>query len=81
MVLYTPAYNNQVTIRGWTNDKIADAINNPVKLGNSVNKYTGNSVTLYYVDDIHYVAVDDVTNKVIQIADLRDPFWVMSLFK
>ena len=76
-----PAYNNQVTIRGWTNDKIADAINNPVKLGNSVNKYTGNSVTLYYVDDIHYVAVDDVTNKVIQIADLRDPFWVMSLFK
>lgn len=75
------AYNNQVTIRGWTNDKIADAINNPVKLGNSVNKYTGNSVTLYYVDDIHYVAVDDVTNKVIQIADLRDPFWVMSLFK
>lgn len=75
------AYNNQVTIRGWTNDKIADAINNPIKLGNSVNKYTGNSVTLYYVDDIHYVAVDDVTNKVIQIADLRDPFWVMSLFK
>lgn len=75
------AYNNQVTIRGWTNDKIADAINNPVKLGNSVNKYTGNSVKLYYVDDIHYVAVDDVTNKVIQIADLRDPFWVMSLFK
>ena len=75
------AYNNQVTIRGLTNDKIADAINNPIKLGNSVNKYTGNSVTLYYVDDIHYVAVDDVTNKVIQIADLRDPFWVMSLFK
>src|SRR5690606_11621880 len=40
-----PAYKNQITERGWTNRKIADTINNPVKTGTSVNKYTGNSVT------------------------------------
>ena len=49
-----------------------------MKVGKNVNKYTGNSVTLYYVDDIHYVAVDDVTGKVIQVAELTDPKWIMS---
>lgn len=69
---------NQVSKRGWTTESIADAINNPVKVGESVNKYTGNSVTLYYVDDIHYVAVDDVTGKVIQVANLTESTWKMS---
>ena len=68
-------HKNQVAGRGWTNESIADAINNPVKVGKNVNKYTGNSVTLYYVDDIHYVAVDDVTGKVIQVADLTRKKW------
>lgn len=71
-------YKNQVSKRGWTTESIADAINNPVKVGESVNKYTGNSVTLYYVDDIHYVAVDDVTGKVIQVANLTESTWKMS---
>lgn len=76
-----PAYKNQITERGWTNRKIADTINNPVKTGMSVNKYTGNSVTVYYIDDVHYVAVDDVTGKVIQVADLNKADWVFDLTK
>ena len=38
---------------------IVNAINNPVKIGESTNKYTGNHVTLYYIDDVQYVAVDE----------------------
>ena len=48
-----------------------------MKVGKNVNNYTGNSVTLYYVDDIHYVAVDDVTGKVIQVANLTESIWKM----
>ena len=70
-----PEYKNQITDRGWTREKIADAINNYTKVESSVNKYTGNSVTKYYVDDVHYVAQDDVTKKIIQVADLNDPDW------
>ncbi|HEL1634487.1 hypothetical protein HO663_05900 [Streptococcus suis] len=32
-------------------------------------------VTNYYIDEIHYVAVDDSTKKVIQISDLNNPNW------
>ncbi|MBN1056962.1 hypothetical protein DVW05_16720 [Clostridium botulinum] len=76
-----PAYKNQIVKRGWSNESIANTINNPVKLGSSVNKYTGNPVTLYYIDDIHYVAVDNITNKAIQVADMFDPNWVADLLK
>ena len=76
-----PQYKTQVADRGWTKEMIADTINNPVKTGTSVNKYTGNSVTVNYIDDIHYVAVDDVTGKVIQVADMAKPDWVLDLTK
>jgi len=76
-----PAYKNQVADRGWTNDSIANAINNPVKTGKSNNPYTGNEVTLYYVNDVHYVAVDKGTGKVIQVADLNKADWKMDLTK
>lgn len=75
------AYKNQVAERGWTNQSIADTMNNPVKTGTSVNKYTGNPVTAYYIDDVHYVAVDNVTGKVIQVADMNKANWVFDLTK
>lgn len=68
-------YINQVAELGWTNEMIVDTINNPIKTSSSYNKYTGNTVTNYYIDDNHYVAVDDVTHKVIQIADLGKIDW------
>jgi ElaB/YqjD/DUF883 family membrane-anchored ribosome-binding protein len=68
-------FKNQVQERGWTRDMIADTINNPYKTEKSINKYTGNSVTVYFKDEIHYVAVDDGTGKVIQVSDLNKPNW------
>ncbi|MGP3611029.1 colicin E5-related ribonuclease, partial [Anoxybacteroides rupiense] len=69
-------YKNQVAKRGWTKESIAKTINNPYKITKAVNKYTGNSVTVYYKDKRHYVGVDDGTGKVIQVSDLNDPYWV-----
>ncbi len=74
-------FKNQVAERGWTNQSIADAINNPVKTGTSINKYTGNFVTAYYINDIHYVALDDVTGKVIQVSDKTKTKWIFDLTK
>ena len=68
-------YKNQIAERGWDNKKIAETINNPIKTTKGYNKYTKSTVTNYYIDDIHYVAVDDSTGKVIQIADLTKPNW------
>ena len=68
-------YKNQIAERGWDNKKIAETINNPIKTTKGYNKYTKSTVTNYYIDDIHYVAVDDSTGKVIQIADLTNPNW------
>jgi len=62
-----PAYKDQVAKRGWTIEKIANAINNPLKKSSSINKATGNSVTRYYVDD--------VTKKIIQVADMNKDVW------
>ena len=46
-----------------------------MKTTKGCNKYTKSTVTNYYIDDIHYVAVDDSTGKVIQIADLTKSNW------
>ena len=50
-------------------------------MGDSINTYTGNPVKVYYVNDIHYVAVDTVTGKVIQVSNLFNPNWVFDLLK
>ncbi|ONK25403.1 hypothetical protein BVE84_10245, partial [Streptococcus azizii] len=68
-------YVNQVSQRGWNNQMIADTINNPVKTTKGYNSYTKSGVTNFYIDDIHYVAVDDSNGKVIQIADLAKTNW------
>jgi RHS repeat-associated protein len=69
------AYKNQVAERGWTNESIAKVINNPFKTTSAVNKYTNNSVTVYYKDKTHYVAVDNGTGKVIQVSNLNKSNW------
>ncbi|QIK86783.1 hypothetical protein G7061_09230 [Erysipelothrix sp. HDW6B] len=76
-----PGYENQVSDRGWSNQKIVDIINNPYKTSDSINTYTGNPVKVYYVDEMHYVAVDTVTNKVIRVSDLFRSDWVFDLFR
>lgn len=76
-----PKYKNQVQDRGWSNQMIADVINNPYKVGNSKNPYTNNGVTLYYKNNVHYVAINNGTGKVIQVADLKKADWKMDLTK
>ena len=68
-------FNKQVVERGWDNQKIADTINNPVKIKKSINKYTGNEAIAYYINDIHYVVRDEVTKKIIQISDFSKKNW------
>ena len=69
-------YKDQVTKRGWTLEKIANTLNDPYKTTSQhINKYTGNTVTYYYIDEIHYVARDDITEKIIQISDLTKDSW------
>lgn len=41
----------------------------------SVNKFTGNPAKAYFINDTHYVVIDTVTNKVVQVSDLIDDFW------
>ena len=73
---YKSGYIDQVARRGWTSEMIANTFNNPVKIVTGfVNSATGNSATYYYIDEIHYVAFDDITGKVIQVADLLDSLW------
>ncbi|MEG1461950.1 MAG: colicin E5-related ribonuclease [Anaerorhabdus sp.] len=73
--------NLGVSERLRNNQKIADAINNPYKVENSVNKFTGNSIKVYYIDDMHYVAIDNVTQKVVQVSDLNRKDRVFDLLK
>lgn len=68
-------YEDQVAQRGWTKQQIADAINNPYKVADSVNKFTGNPAKVYYIDEVHYVVIDTVTRKVVQISDLLKDNW------
>lgn len=70
-----PGYGNQVVSRGWSNQKIADAINNPYKVVDSVNNFTGNPAKVYFINDTHYVVIDSVTNKVVQVSDLTKEYW------
>ena len=40
--------SNQMDQRGWTRDSVKETVNNPYTTRTSVNKATGNSVTIYY---------------------------------
>ncbi|MCR5218999.1 colicin E5-related ribonuclease [Treponema sp.] len=53
----------------YTNFKLA------TKVVSLLNKATGNSVIKYYVDDVYYVVQDDVTKKIIQVADMNKSNW------
>lgn len=68
-------YKNQVASRGWSNQKIADAINSPYKVVDSVNNFTGNPAKVYFINETHYVVIDTVTNKVVQVSNVADDFW------
>jgi len=61
---------NDFHARGWNEDLIRNTVKNPHATRIAANKaIPGNSVTIFYRVDGSYVAVDDITQEVIQITD------------
>jgi RHS repeat-associated protein len=70
---------DQVEKRGWTVPDILDTVNNPALTRTNlsiVNRANGNSVTYYYREDGHYVVIDDVTGKLVQMSNTNNPTWI-----
>ena len=66
-------WDKQIAQRGWTKQSVANVRNNPFTTRSAVNRTTGNPATAYYTNDGAYVVVDDVTGKVIQISNAKNP--------
>lgn len=67
----TDKIKDQMIERGWNPEKIQDVLSNPFTTRESVNKATNNPATAYYMQNGHYVVVDDVTEDIIQISNLK----------
>jgi len=67
----------------YRNTRMMKTLTETVRRTEMATRRTGNMMTraIYYIDDVHYVAVDDVTGKVIQVADLNKADWVFDLTK
>ena len=66
---------NKAIERGWNEKSIENAKQNPIKVGESINRNTGNKSTVYFVDDNQYIVIDNVTNTIVQTSDLNDKDW------
>ena len=66
---------NKAIERGWNEKSIENAKQNPIKVGESINRNTGNKSTVYFVDENQYIVIDNVTNTIVQTSDLNDKDW------
>ena len=48
---------------------IKATVDNPFTTRVSVNKYTGNTATVFYTEKGAYVVVDDITHEIIQVSE------------
>jgi hypothetical protein len=69
-------WQKQITGRGWSNDSIANTINEPFTTRLATNRATGNAATAYYNQNGSYVIRDNTTGKVVQISDIASPSWI-----
>ena len=69
---------NYIEKRGWTDEKINNAINNG-KQGISKNMENNNICSVYRYPGIdnQYVVIDDVTKSIVQVSDFKDMAWVV----
>jgi RHS repeat-associated protein len=70
---------NQVARRGWTILDILRTRDNPALIRTNpliVNRANGNPVTYYYRQDGNYVVIDNITGRVVQVSDTKDPAWI-----
>lgn len=68
-------WQKQINSRGWSNDSIANTINEPYTTRVATNRATGNSATTFYNQNGSYIIRDNVTGKVIQVSDVANPNW------
>ncbi|MCM1126202.1 MAG: hypothetical protein NC429_06980 [Lachnospiraceae bacterium] len=64
---------NQMNSRGWAEDLIRNIVDNPYTTRISINKATGNFVTVFYTQQGSYVIVDDDIKAIVQISDNINP--------
>jgi hypothetical protein len=64
--------------RGWTDQDIQNTLDNPVATlpAPRGNLATGNSATIYYRKDGHYIIRDDVTGDIVQYSNTYDSGWL-----
>ena len=56
---------NKAIERGWNEKSIENAKQNPIKVGESINRNIDNKSTVYFVDDNQYIVIDNVTNTIV----------------
>ena len=56
---------NKAIERGWNEKNIENAKQNPIKVGESINRNIDNKSTVYFVDDNQYIVIDNVTNTIV----------------
>jgi hypothetical protein len=74
--LSSPKKERQAANRGWAQSDIDDLVSHPVETKATVNKATGNSATVYYRGDGHYVVKDDITGEIFHVSDTYDSDWI-----
>jgi hypothetical protein len=67
---------NQLSQRGWSNDTIEELVSNPYIKRTSTNRATGNSATVYYRKDGHYIIRDDITGDLVQMSNTNAQKWI-----
>lgn len=72
----------QMQKRGWTQDSIEEAINNPSTTKSATDRRhlpsgsrNNESATQYYTKDGHYVVRNDKTGDIVQVSNRNDPNW------
>lgn len=71
---------NQMTGKGWTVDLVRNTVERPYMVRNRINRATGNPATIFYMRNMSYVIVDDVTKMIVQLSDNKNPTaWIPDL--
>lgn len=82
-------YVDQARIRGWTDAKIDSAIKNPYKTQatTDVRYYNNGSglrrndpATVYFISENQYVVINNIDGTVVQVSDLLDPLWKVTIY-
>jgi len=68
---------DQMKKRGWYEEQVQKAYNQPYTTRKAIDKSTGDTATVFYPDKgmTHYISVNDRTGEIIQFSDRRATSW------